>query len=801
MRLHSRPSRLCATAAAGSLVLAPIWPDAAWAQAAPPPPPAGQGAAPSLNQVPPTRAGRLAQITGTVSFHAAEDTQWSPAVLNYPVTTGDSFWTEPQAQAALELSGNRFLMMSSTELDVTQLDDHAFAATLPQGEMCMALAFVPSGDTYAFQTPRGLVQIAATGNIAVVAGDTAEPDHGAGAERGGADHRHQPLAAGRRRADGLDLRLGLVPGQCRPGTRPRPVPATAPRTPGPGADAGDRPGTRARGAASVAPPQVVQEMTGYQDLQQYGSWQQSSSYGAVWYPQVASSWVPYREGRWAYVAPWGWTWVDSDPWGFAPFHYGRWVYAGNRWGWAPVEPGIGYGGPPCYAPALVSFFGIGAAVVAGAAVGAAIGYAFSGGNVGWVPLGWHEPYYPWYRVNNGYLGQVNRYNVTNVNQVINNYHNTTYIKNVQVNKYVNIQRAATVVPARAMVESRPVRAAVVRVPAAELARAQPVVARQPIRPAVQTIGVSRPVAQQLRLPRHRKALRRARSPLARRRRRSRCAARGRRCGRPPPRHRSADLRHPCPGSLASRRVPARARPPPRPGAPPTPAAARPAAPALRTPAQIQHGTPPVPHPQPATARPGSPAATETGRARGRIRPGEPNAGAPKPGAPPRPGTPAHPNPARHAARRAPAACGCPAGRRSRRGRQSRRVRRRPAGTPGGAPVPHPAPALPRRRRHAPGGARRPRRLRRRVRHRPGGARRHARRRRAASAPAPRTAAARSGTAPAPGPAPHPAAAPRPAAPAPAPRSAAPRPGPGAAPGRAAAASRPGTASAAAAGAA
>ena len=175
MRLRSRPSRLCAIAAAGSLVLAPIWPDAAWAQAAPPPPPAGQATAAPLNQVPPTRAGRLAQITGTVSFHAAEDAQWSPAVLNYPVTTGDSFWTEPQAQAALELSGNRFLMMSSTELDVTQLDDHAFAATLPQGEVCMALAFVPSGDTYAFQTPRGLVQIAATGNIAVVAGDTQNP--------------------------------------------------------------------------------------------------------------------------------------------------------------------------------------------------------------------------------------------------------------------------------------------------------------------------------------------------------------------------------------------------------------------------------------------------------------------------------------------------------------------------------------------------------------------------------------------------------------------------------------------------
>ncbi len=451
MRLHSLPCRLCAIAAAGSLTLAPIWPDAAWAQAAPPPPAAGQSAAAGLNQVPPTRAGRLAQINGTVSFHAAEDTQWSPAVLNYPVTTGNSFWTEPQAQAALELSGNRFMMMSSTELDVTQLDDHAFAATLPQGEVCMALSFVPGGDTYAFQTPRGLVQIAATGNIAVVAGDTQNPttvlvQNGA-AQITGTNLSLQVGAGQMASISGADSFQGSV--GAAPGPDPCLQQLLAPPPPVQTQATGPAP---APAAPSVAPPPVVQEMTGYQDLQQYGSWQQSSSYGAVWYPQVASSWVPYREGRWAYVAPWGWTWVDSDPWGFAPFHYGRWIYAGNRWGWAPVEPGIAYSEPPVYAPALVSFFGIGAAVAAGAAVGAAIGYAFSGGNVGWVPLGWHEPYYPWYRVNNGYLGRVNRYNVTNLNQVINNYHNVTYIKNVQVNKYVNIQRAATVVPARAMVE-------------------------------------------------------------------------------------------------------------------------------------------------------------------------------------------------------------------------------------------------------------------------------------------------------------------------------------------------------------
>jgi len=48
---------------------------------------------------PPSRVGRLSNISGTVSFHTIDQDQWSPAELNYPITTGNSFWTEPGARA------------------------------------------------------------------------------------------------------------------------------------------------------------------------------------------------------------------------------------------------------------------------------------------------------------------------------------------------------------------------------------------------------------------------------------------------------------------------------------------------------------------------------------------------------------------------------------------------------------------------------------------------------------------------------------------------------------------------------
>ena len=136
-------------------------------------------------------------------------------------------------------------------------------------------------------------------------------------------------------------------------------------------------------ALPQAVPQAVAQMPGGQDLTQYGSWQQAPQYGTVWYPRVASGWAPYRDGHWAYVAPWGWTWVDNARWGFTPFHYGRWVQVDDRWGWtpgayAPSDPGYVAEQPeyaaeyaqPAYAPALVTFFDVGAAAAVGVGVGA-----------------------------------------------------------------------------------------------------------------------------------------------------------------------------------------------------------------------------------------------------------------------------------------------------------------------------------------------------------------------------------------------------------------------------------------------
>jgi len=102
---------------------------------------------------------------------------------------------------------------------------------------------------------------------------------------------------------------------------------------------------------------VSREMTGYEDLDEYGEWSYVAGYGPCWHPRtVVAGWAPYRFGHWAYVGPWGWTWVDDASWGFAPFHYGRWVDIDNRWAWSPgrllppVPAGFGSDRPPAPDP-------------------------------------------------------------------------------------------------------------------------------------------------------------------------------------------------------------------------------------------------------------------------------------------------------------------------------------------------------------------------------------------------------------------------------------------------------------------
>jgi len=171
MRYGSRLFRISLWLATSSLTLGTTAP--AWAQ---PAPPDEAAPAPDANSFdPPAVAGRLAEMTGTVSTHAAGQDQWSVSVVNAPATSGDAFWTEPESSAVIEIGGARIAMGEATELDINQLDQAQFTATAPQGEIYLGLPYLPDGQVLTVNTPRGAVQIGATGQYEIAAGDSANP--------------------------------------------------------------------------------------------------------------------------------------------------------------------------------------------------------------------------------------------------------------------------------------------------------------------------------------------------------------------------------------------------------------------------------------------------------------------------------------------------------------------------------------------------------------------------------------------------------------------------------------------------
>jgi hypothetical protein len=315
----------------------------------------------------PSRVGRISEVAGEI-FLATQDraNEWAPVGLNYPVTSGDNLWVSANCRAEIDFGGGRLRMAGDTNLQVTTLDDRQLALFVASGRVILRVRALDPGELVRIETPNTQVDIDHSGQYRI------DVD---------ADRERTTLTvsegeAGIRFAGGVQQTL---PGQA----------ATVMGLDGAGLAIQNGFGSDGFDAWSAARDQrydasrsqayVSAEMVGARDLDDYGTWESTATYGPVWYPStVAVGWAPYRFGNWTWVAPWGWTWVDAAPWGYAPFHYGRWVWLSGRWGWCPGTRVV----RPAWAPALVGWYG-------------GQGWAGAAPHVyGWVPLAWGEPYVP-----------------------------------------------------------------------------------------------------------------------------------------------------------------------------------------------------------------------------------------------------------------------------------------------------------------------------------------------------------------------------------------------------------------------
>lgn len=434
---------------------------------------------------PPGRVARLSHTQGEVSYSPAGEDGWYRIHRNRPLVRGDRLWTDRGSRAEFQVGSAAVRLDGQTGLEILELNDRLVQLEVSQGSVYLRIRRMYPGQEFEVATPNLAFVIDRPGTyridveprydsttVVVWRGSgIAYGDNGRFTVRGGEavsfydnDMRDYEVY-GLPRMDDFD-RYSV--------NRDRRL---------------DR---------SVSLRYLADDVVGYSDLDAYGYWQPTPSYGNVWYPnQVGAGWAPYSDGQWIWQEPWGWTWVDNAPWGFAPSHYGRWVFVSGRWGWIP--------GPrnyrPVYAPALVVFVG-----GSGWSLAISLGGDMS---IGWFPLGPREVYVPPYQTSPTYFSQVNVSNTVinnvTINQVYNNYSKGDI--NITRINYANRSRpeAITAVPARVFVNSQPVRAAKVRLDRdalgkGELSRVAPIAPRARSVLGVGDVARARPARDVLERP-------------------------------------------------------------------------------------------------------------------------------------------------------------------------------------------------------------------------------------------------------------------------------------------------------------
>jgi hypothetical protein len=367
-----------------------------------PPPPDGQRETSSSEKDAPGRVARLQYMSGSISIqpHGVDD--WVQGSNNRPLTNSDNVWADKDSRAELNLGTGLLRIGSETSLTLTNINENTVQVSLHQGALNVHVRHLFNGEVYEIDTPNQAFTVLQPGDYRF----DVDPS---------GDATVVTVWKGEGEATGQGPNVRLKAHEQARFTGGTSLAHDIHQAPDPDGfdqwcDLRDR-----REDNSVSARHVSPDVIGSEDLDDNGTWRDTQEYGSVWVPSaVAPGWAPYTNGNWIWVDPWGWTWQDYAPWGFAPFHYGRWVSFGSYWGWAP---GPYYGGwsRGWYSPAMVAWFG-------GGHWGVGLGFGFGGG-YGWCPLGWGEPFHPWYHGGWGYFRNVNIYNtrITNINRYRNGF--------------------------------------------------------------------------------------------------------------------------------------------------------------------------------------------------------------------------------------------------------------------------------------------------------------------------------------------------------------------------------------------
>ncbi len=330
------------------------------------------GGAQASDDGPALGVARVSLTNGDVTMRRGDSGDWVQATVNAPLVEGDTIATGPGSRAEVQLGDSNLVRLNeNTEAVMASLGDRNFKVQVAKGILNYSELRGGEADVD-LDTPQVAVRPRKNGSYRIeVLGDETVVTVRKGEAEIASTRGVETLKNGKAmvvRGSGDDLEFRIVDADPR--------------------DDWDQWNARRDDVLQKSDSYryMSSSIGGGEDLDGHGHWQYVSGYGQCWFPSVTVGWAPYRYGSWVWLDYYGWTWVSSEPWGWAPYHYGRWFYYANSgWGWYPG----GFYQRHYWRPALVAFFGYG-----GFGVGVGVGHGY--GNIGWVPLGPGEPYYPWY---------------------------------------------------------------------------------------------------------------------------------------------------------------------------------------------------------------------------------------------------------------------------------------------------------------------------------------------------------------------------------------------------------------------
>src|SRR5579872_4476242 len=210
-------------------------------------------------QDPPGRVARLDYSNGSVSMQPSGQGDWVQAVTNRPLTAGDNIWADKDSRAELEIGSTALRMDAETSVTFLDLDDHNTQIKLSLGSLIVRVRHLDDGDVFEIDTPNLAFNIQRTGEYRFdVNSDGNLTDvsvsQGRGAATGGGE-TYMVVAGQQARFSGtdqLDHEIAQLPGN----------------------DDFDNwsSGRDQRLDRSESANYVSDEMTGYEDLDEYGSW-------------------------------------------------------------------------------------------------------------------------------------------------------------------------------------------------------------------------------------------------------------------------------------------------------------------------------------------------------------------------------------------------------------------------------------------------------------------------------------------------------------------------------------------------